>query len=198
MQDIPRIGALAVTGPTSLAVTWHDGSTSPVDLAGWIARGDRHIAPLNDPSVFARAGIGAYGGNVTWDDDEGDLAIDSEHLRMIAEHQAPFGAGDAVAWQAAMGVSNSETADLLGIVPSTWSSYKSGATIPATVARLCRAMQRDRVIVSAHLRPRTSGRPKGDARQRVALKRIDQRGSSKTLVQHPYEVDASTGRSQDR
>ena len=88
MQDVARIAA----GPTALAVTWSDGTASAADLAGWIARGSDRIAPLRDPAIFARAGLGLYGGNVTWDGDEGDLAIDSEHLRMIADHQAPFAA----------------------------------------------------------------------------------------------------------
>lgn len=90
MQDVARIAAVVAAGPTALAVTWFDGTASTVDLAGWIARGSHRIAPLKDPAVFARAAAGLYGGSVTWDGDEGDLAIDSEHLRMIADHQAPF------------------------------------------------------------------------------------------------------------
>lgn len=82
---------------------------------------------------------------------------------MIADHQAPFAAAEVTEWQADMGVSNAEAADLVGVVPSTWSSYKAGANVPATVARLCRAMRADPVILSAHLRPRAAGRPKGGA-----------------------------------
>lgn len=92
---------------------------------------------------------------------KGAFAIDSEHLRMIADHQAPFAAAEVAAWQAAMSVSNADTADLVGVVPSTWSSYRAGMTVPASVARLCRAMRADPVILSAHLRPRVAGRPKG-------------------------------------
>ena len=94
MQDVARIAAVAATGPSTLAVTWADGTASTVDLAGWIARGGRRFAALGNALVFAEVKAGLYGGNATWDDDEGDLSIDSEHLRMLAEHQAPF---DAVA-----------------------------------------------------------------------------------------------------
>lgn len=163
MQRIARVSAVAIAGPTMLSVQWDDGEILLVDLAGWIARGDDRIAPLADPDVFGRAAIGLYGGNITWDGDQGDLAIDSAHLRMIAEHQAPFDNVALSAWQADLKVSNAEAADLVGVVPSTWSSYKSGATIPTTIARLCRAMRDDPVILSAHLRPRVSGRPKRTA-----------------------------------
>ena len=159
MQDVARITAVAATGPTTLAVTWADGTASVVDLAGWIARGNRRFAALGNALVFAGVKVGLYGGNATWDDDEGDLSIDSEHLRMLAEHQAPFDAAAVLAWQDAMDVSNAEAADLLGVSLSTWSSYRAGATIPPTVARLCRAMRDEPTMLSAHLKPRAAGNP---------------------------------------
>ena len=159
MRDVAHIRAVAAMEPSTLAVTWGDGSVSHVDLAGWVARGGRRFAALGNALVFGGATVGLHGGNVTWDDDEGDLAIDSEHLRMLAEHQAPFDAAMAIRWQSDMRVSNVEAADLLGIAPSTWAAYKAGTTIPATVARLCRAMRSEPTTLSAHLRPRVAGRP---------------------------------------
>ena len=90
MSDMPRIQNVRVTGPASIRIGWRNGAQSLIDLAGWVGRGNRHLAPLTDPAVFARAGVGAYGGNVTWDGDEGELAIDGYYLSMIAEEQAPF------------------------------------------------------------------------------------------------------------
>ncbi len=119
MQDVAHIQAVIATGSSTLTVTWGDGSISHVDLAGWIARGGQGFAALRNALIFAGATVGLYGGNVTWDDDEGDLAIDSEHLRMIAEHQAPFDAAGASRWQDDMRLSNVEAADLIGIAPST-------------------------------------------------------------------------------
>ncbi len=161
MRDVARIKEVIATSPSVLAVTWADGTSSTVDLAGWIARGGRRFAALGNALVFAQAELGLYGGNVTWDHDEGDLAIDAEHLRMLADHQAPFDAAAAARWQDETGVSNVEAADLLGLAPSTWSSYKAGAAIPATVARLCRIMRDDPAALAAHLRPRTAGNPGG-------------------------------------
>lgn len=161
MQDVAHIEAVAVRAPTTLIVTWRDGSTSLVDLAGWIVRGGRRFSALANALVFSGAKVGLYGGNVTWDDDEGYLAIDSEHLRMLAEHQAPFDAAAAARWQEDIKVSNAEAADLIGVVPSTWSSYKAGAAIPATVARLCQVLRSDSTALAAHLRPRTAGNPGG-------------------------------------
>lgn len=159
MQDVARITAVAATGASTLAVTWTDGTASAVDLAGWIARGGRRFAALGNALVFADVKRGLYDASVTWDDEEGDLSIDAEHLRMLAEHQAPFDAAAAVRWQEDARVSNVEAADLLGIAPSTWAAYKAGTAIPATVARLCRAMQGEPSMLSAHLRPRMAGNP---------------------------------------
>lgn len=159
MQDVACIADVVASGPSTLAVTWTDGTASTVDLAGWIARGGRRFAALANALVFAGVKVGLYGGNATWDDDEGDLSIDAEHLRMLADHQAPFDAATLASWQDAVGVSNAEAADLVGVSLSTWSSYKAGAAIPATVARLCRAMRDDPAALAAHLRPRTAGNP---------------------------------------
>ena len=76
---------------------------------------------------------------------------------MLAAHQASFDAAAAMHWQEAMRVSNAEAADLLGIAQSTWAAYKTGIAIPSTVARLCRAMQDEPTMLSAHLRPRVAG-----------------------------------------
>lgn len=88
-MDMPRIDAVSATGATSLAVRWRGGGESTVDLAGWLARPNPVLGPLCDPAVFARAAVTAHGSAVTWDDDEGDLAIDAVHLRLIADEQAP-------------------------------------------------------------------------------------------------------------
>src|SRR5947209_1469838 len=43
---------------------------------------------------------------------------------------------------------------------SAWNAYKAGAPIPAVVAMLCRAAQRDPILMQAHYRPRRAGRPR--------------------------------------
>lgn len=158
MDDMPRIEAVTVDGPASLTVAWRGGARSRIDLSGWLSRPNPDMDRLSDPAVFGRAVVGGFGGMVTWDDGEGELAIDALHLRLIADEQAPFGAAEAGSWQAAIGVSDAEAADLVGVSSSMWSAYKAGAAIPATVARLCRAARRDPLILHAHLRPTALGR----------------------------------------
>ena len=87
MDDMPRIDAVSVDGPTTLTVAWRAGGRSRIDLAGWLARPNPVLDALSDPAVFARAAIGGHGNLVTWDDDEGDLAIDAYHLKLIADEQ---------------------------------------------------------------------------------------------------------------
>ena len=60
-----------------------------------------------------------------------------------------------------MQLSNHEAAALLGIAVSTWNAYKAQGNIPSAVAMLCRAAQRDPIMMQAHFRPRrTAGRPR--------------------------------------
>lgn len=56
-----------------------------MDLADWIATGGHVLAPLRDPSVFASASVGNYGTAVVWND--GDLAVDAAHLKVLADKQ---------------------------------------------------------------------------------------------------------------
>jgi len=146
-------------GAGVVRVKWKDRSSDRVDLSGWIATGGEVLAALRDGEVFKNPRVSEYGASIAWGDDD-DLRIDALHLEQIAAEQRPFGARAAAAWQKALGLSNNEAADLLGISVSTWSSYKAGAAIPAAIAMLCRAAQRDPILMQAHYRPRKAGRPR--------------------------------------
>jgi hypothetical protein len=162
MDSIPRIERVTVVSPTALRIKWKQGPTDQVELTGWIATGGDILSPLNDQAVFASAKIADYGSSVAWDDD--DLRIDAAHLELLAREQRPFGAKEATQWQEAMRLSNHEAASLLGIAVSTWNAYKAAGVIPTAVAMLCRAAQRDPVLMSAHFRPRrAAGRPRKSA-----------------------------------
>ena len=157
--EIPRIEAVKVDAPSSLIVRWRGkrgGDT--VNLTGWIATGGDVLAPLKDASIFGRAHVASYGAAVAWDD--GDLAIDAMHLKMLADEQRPFGNNEVRSWQDRVQVSNAEAADLVGVSLSTWNSYRVSAKIPAAVAIALRAAERDPLLMQAHLRPRTAGRPR--------------------------------------
>jgi hypothetical protein len=125
-----------------------------LDRHGWPDAGAVARGP-----IFAKASVGNYGAAVVWDN--GDLAIDAGHLKMLADEQKSFDAKAARKWQDELGLSNNEAADRLSISLSAWNSYKAGtAPIPASLAMLCRAILRDPIVMQAHLRPRKTGRPR--------------------------------------
>ena len=72
--------------------------------------------------MFTRAGVGGYGSAVEWDD--GDLAIDAVHLKLLADAQRPFDNSQLREWQLLVRISNAEAADLVGVSLSTWASYR--------------------------------------------------------------------------
>lgn len=90
MTRLPRIESVTVTGPTALGIRWRAGHFDRIDLAGWIASGDDHLAPLAKPDVFARAALDEYGSAVVWGGD-GDLAIDALHLSLLSDAQRKAG-----------------------------------------------------------------------------------------------------------
>ena len=156
---LPRIESVRVDGPSTVRVRWKgQRSADAVDLAGWIATGGEVLAPLKEPDVFTRAEVGGYGSAVEWDD--GDLAIDAVHLKLLADAQRPFDNSQLREWQLLVRISNAEAADLVGVSLSTWASYRVNAAIPKSVAIVCKASIRDPLWMQAYLKPRTSGRPR--------------------------------------
>lgn len=162
-KDI-RIEKVEVTGPTDLRVIWRGQRDAVhVELAGWVATGGDILAPLSDPATFAKASVGDFGASVTWDDGEGDLAIDAIHLQKLVDEQKPFDKADLFGWQARLSLSNTEAADLVGVGLSTWNDYKAGSSIPRPICILIRAIERDPLLLQAHYRPRKAGRPRKGA-----------------------------------
>jgi len=158
-QSMPRIATVDTIGAGVIKVKWKDRTSDRIDLSGWIATGGGVLSPLRDHKLFNSPRVSEYGASIAWGNDD-DLRIDAVHLEQIAAEQRPFGARAAAAWQKAMALSNNEAADLLGISASTWNAYKAGAPVPAAVAMLCRAAQRDPLLMQAHYRPRRAGRPR--------------------------------------
>jgi hypothetical protein len=158
-KEVPRIKAITVEVPTSLLIRWEGKSkVDEVNLVGWIATGGDTLSPLKDAATFRQAHVSAYGRAVSWDED-GDLAIDAFHLKMLADEQRPFSNNDVRVWQVLVNISNNEAADFVGVSLSTWNSYKLDAKIPQSVAITLRCALRDPLLMQAHLRPRIAGRP---------------------------------------
>jgi hypothetical protein len=85
-DELPRIESVCVVQPATLRLRWRDRRAGDdVDLTGWIVTGGQMLAPLREAQVFAKAAVGNYGAAVVWDD--GELAIDAGHLKMLADEQ---------------------------------------------------------------------------------------------------------------
>jgi hypothetical protein len=85
-DELLRIETVSVRQLATLRLQWQSRrAVESVDLTGWIATGGETLAPLREPPVFAKASVGNYGAAVVWDD--GDLAIDAAHLKMLADEQ---------------------------------------------------------------------------------------------------------------
>ena len=158
MSQSPRIHKVGAETESVLMVTWSDAVRDRIDLAGWISTGGSALEALKQNAVFQNARVSDYGLAVAWDED-GDIAIDSVHLRRIAEEQRPFATEDLVAWQKTTGMSNNEAADFLDISLNTWKNFRAGADIPKRYNMVLKAALRDPVLVHAHFKPRVAGRP---------------------------------------
>jgi len=121
-----------------------------------IATGGALLEPLKDPAVFANAAVADWGAAVAWNNDD-DLSIDSFHLQKLANLQKPV---EPSTWQAYLGLSNNEAADLLGVSRSTWLGYKAEGRLPVGHAITLVATLNDRTLFQALYRPRHAGRPR--------------------------------------
>ena len=69
-----------------VGIGWSDGSSSLVNLGGWIETGGPILAPLRD-SKTCKVQIGYAGTSLFWKDPDGDLAINAIHLRKLGDEQ---------------------------------------------------------------------------------------------------------------
>lgn len=130
------IAALTVRPPFALTLTFADGVTLPVDLAGAV-KAYPALAALGDPKLFASARVDARGGYVVWIDDDLELAADN--LRNMAVEQAGgIGHERLVNWMHKHGLSQARAAEAIGVSRRMLNYYLSGAkTIPKTVWLAC-------------------------------------------------------------
>jgi hypothetical protein len=155
-EAIPRISKVRPAGGRSLRVRFlgerHD---LKLDLTGLFAR-SRHFAPLlTDDEAFAKPTIVENGLGVAWPVETrwGRLDLSAETLRRIAEEQEPMTGDDFAKWRAALGISLTEAAKLLGVGRRTVMAYMKREELPAAVAIACRALARDKHVFAAHYVP---------------------------------------------
>lgn len=163
VDDIARVTKLRPVRNRVLRVRFvgerHDRE---LDLTGLIAR-NTHFAPLiDDAETFAKVEIVEDGLGVAWPVETkwGRLDVSAATLRRIAEEQQPMTGADFAQWRAALGLSLTEAATLLGVGRRTIMGYMKKDVVPPVVAIACRALARDKSLLVAHnvpARGRSSG-----------------------------------------
>lgn len=154
---LPAIVRLRVgKAPYTLVVRYDDGRELTTDMSG-IVHKRRALAPIRDPKEFVRVRIINDGDGVQW---QAGPDFSADGLRHLAEVQRDMTGRDFARWMARMGLSNNEAADALGATPRTIKAYKARRRpLPAAVTIACRAMERDRLLMYARVRPHRPGRP---------------------------------------
>ncbi len=156
----PRIAAVAVTSPYTLTITWKDGGADSIDMEG-VVFGFDLFAPLRDPGVFAQVEIMGWGDGIEWPN---GLDYSADSLVFQATEQREMTSDDLKAWQKAMGLSNNEAADWMGVSLSTWKSYVApGKSPPRPVQIAAKAAAETPGLFQAHYKPRRAGRPRINA-----------------------------------
>jgi hypothetical protein len=155
-DELVRISKARPAGGRSLRVRFAgDRRDRNLDLTGLFAR-SRHFAPLmTDDEAFAKLSIVEDGLGVAWPVETkwGRLDLSAETLRRIAEEQEPMTGDDFSKWRAALGISLTEAARLLGVGRRTVMAYMKRDELPAAVAIACRTLARDKHVFAAHYVP---------------------------------------------
>ena len=126
-----------------------------LDLTGLIAR-SAHFEPLmDDAQAFAQLAIVEDGLGLAWPVETkwGRLDVSASTLKRIAEEQAPMTGADFAEWRAALGLSLTEAAKLLGVSCRTIMGYLKKDELSPVVAIACRVLARDKHVLAAHYVP---------------------------------------------
>ncbi len=131
-MSIGKLTGVSVAGAQALALTWDDGRTATVDLAGAIA-GRKALAVLTDPTVFAGATLSADSWSVEWPQ---GIDFGAPQLRRWADEQT----GEIMAstafriWMEGHGFTLDRAAESLGVSRRSIAYYLSGEQpVPKTV-----------------------------------------------------------------
>lgn len=119
-----------------LGLTYADGQSFEVDLAGWVKE-SRVLAPLKDETLFMQARVGFQGHQVDWVEGELDLAADN--LRNLGVEQAGgIGHERIWTWLADTGLTLDQAAEALGVSRRMLIYYRDGEKpIPRAIWLAC-------------------------------------------------------------
>ncbi|SFK64119.1 DUF2442 domain-containing protein [Azotobacter beijerinckii] len=130
-----------VIGPCRLRLAFADGAQLEVELSD-IVRRYPTLTALTDPTVFATAAPGEWGGSVVWNGDD-NLELAADNLRARAVEQAGGYSHELIwNWMARHGLTLDSAAEALGLSRRMLAYYRSGAKpVPRTVALALRGWE---------------------------------------------------------
>ncbi len=159
VAELPRIQRVSAAPklPNTLVIIWAGIAkvVNRVDMTGVIASVEA-FEPLRDPNLFRQVHVIDHGIAVGWPN---GLDYAAANLRVLADEQLTMDGAGFVLWQRRLKLSNQEAADALGVSLKTVKNYRKTNEVPTAVTLACRAMLRDPIVMQAHYRPRTTGRP---------------------------------------
>jgi DNA-binding XRE family transcriptional regulator len=137
-DTIRTLAAVAVVAPTSLQLTWSDGTRALIDLNAMIANNAFKV--LRDPKIFAQVAIGDWGHSLIW---QGDIEIGADSLWL--ETLSATGHNDTrhfLEWRLRHALSLSKAAEALGVSRRTIAYYSNGERkIPKPILLACRGWE---------------------------------------------------------
>lgn len=131
-MSIGKLTGLSVAGAQALALTWDDGHTATINLAGVIGA-RKALAMLADPAAFATATLSHDGWSVEW---PAGIDFGAAQLRRWADEQSgeAMAASAFRAWMESQNLTLDRAAKGLGLSRRTIAYYLSGEhPIPKTV-----------------------------------------------------------------
>lgn len=132
------ITAVRATGPSSLHLSWSDGTAADLDLGTVLA--DRAFAALRDPGEFAKVEVGDWGHSLAWPSGA-ELGADMLWLETLTA----TGHGDVRAfleWRLRHALSLSKAADALGVSRRMVAYYSNGEKkVPKPILLACRGWE---------------------------------------------------------
>lgn len=138
-EKLPRITSAKALDKIRVAVSFEDGWSAVVDLAGFVA-GFKSLRPLTNATLFACVAVEEWGSGLTWDD-EGPLSIAATTVYRLACEQAGDAARGFDAWMMQHGFSATKAAEVLGMSRRNIINYRTATRpIPKVVQLACKAV----------------------------------------------------------
>ncbi|HRJ41204.1 MAG: DUF2442 domain-containing protein [Caldilineaceae bacterium] len=139
MMKPPRIEGVEMIAPLRLRIAWSTGESYDVDLSEPINR-LQALAPLRDPSFFARVQVGEWGHSLVWNE-EIDLGADRLYERG-KEQAGEISPRQFDAWMRNHQLSLTTAAEALGLSRRMIAHYRTGSRpIPRIVHLACKGWE---------------------------------------------------------